>query len=77
MPAGTSVLEVSIDGSNGDADLYVRQGSRSTTTRFDCRPYTGTSQERCFIQAPAAGTWHVSVRGYSAFSGARLVVTVR
>lgn len=77
VPAGTSVLEVSIDGSNGDADLYVRQGSRSTTTRFDCRPYTGTSQERCFIQAPAAGTWHVSVRGYSAFSGARLVVTVR
>jgi secreted trypsin-like serine protease len=77
VPAGTSVIEVSIDGSVGDADLYVRQGSRSTTTRFDCRPYTGTSQERCFIQAPAAGTWYVSVRGYSAFSGARLVATVR
>lgn len=39
VPSGRAVLEVDIAGSSGDADLYVRRGSVSTSTRFDCRPY--------------------------------------
>ena len=31
----------------GDADLYVKRGEQVTTTIYDCRPYTGSSNEDC------------------------------
>jgi hypothetical protein len=77
VPSGKAVLEVEIAGSNGDADLYVRRGSASTATRFDCRPYTNSSTERCVFEAPAGGTWVVSVAGYSAYSNLRVTAQVR
>ncbi|MDP2341204.1 MAG: DUF1986 domain-containing protein [Deltaproteobacteria bacterium] len=77
VPAGATTLEVVLTGNNGDADLYVRQGARSTESTWDCRPYTDSSNETCTMQAPSAGTWYVSVAGYAAFTGAKLVVTAR
>src|SRR5690606_18608558 len=56
----------------GDADLYVRSGSAPTTTSYDCRPYQSGNNETCTFAAPTAGTYHVMVRGYSAFSGVTL-----
>jgi len=77
VPAGRTVLEVDIAGSTGDADLYVRRGSASTATRFDCRPYTNSSTERCVFEAPAGGTWVVSVAGYSAYTNLRVTAQAR
>ena len=77
VPAGKTILEVEIAGSTGDADLYVRRGSASTATRFDCRPYTDSANERCVFEAPASGTWVVSVAGYSAYSNLRVTAVVR
>jgi secreted trypsin-like serine protease len=77
VPAGATSLEVSMTGTSGDADLYVRAGSQPTLQAFDCRPYTGVSNEACSFTAPSAGTWFVSVHGYSSYSGVRLVVTAR
>jgi len=51
----------------GDADLYVRFGSPSTLTSYDCRPYKETSAEECVLTVPAnATTAFVDVRGYTA-----------
>jgi hypothetical protein len=56
--------------------MYVRFGAAPTTTQYDCRPYTSGNAESC-TQTPRAGTWHVMVRGYSAFSGVSLKGTHR
>lgn len=77
VPEGASSLEVTIAGGNGDADLYVRKRYRPTTSRFDCRPYTDTSNEVCTLATPGAGTWYVSVRAWATYSGLRLVAVAR
>jgi secreted trypsin-like serine protease len=76
VPAGTLALSVVVRGGTGDADLYVRQTSAPTTSTYNCRPYQGGNSEFCTIDAPAAGTWYVSLRGYSAYSGASLTAAV-
>ncbi|WDE08303.1 S8 family serine peptidase [Thalassomonas viridans] len=72
MPAGASSLTVTISGGTGDADLYVNEGNRPTTSRWDCRPYLYGNDEVCTFNNPGAGTWHIGVRAYSAFSGVTL-----
>ena len=72
VPAGATGLNFKIAGGTGDADLYVRFGSAPTTTTYDCRPYLSSSNETCTIATAQAGTYHVMVRGYSAFSGISL-----
>lgn len=69
---GVNVLTVKISGGTGDADLYVRQGSYPTTSAYDCRPYREGNEETCVINNPTAGTWYLSLRGYSSFSGVTL-----
>ena len=65
-------LDIDISGGNGDADLYVRYGSQSSTGSYDCRPYLSGNNESCSFSNPAAGTWHIDIRAYSAFSGVTL-----
>lgn len=73
IPSGVSNLVIRISGGSGDADLYVRQGTAPTTNTWSCRPYLSGNNETCTIPAPAAGTWHIMVRGYTTFSGVTLV----
>jgi len=73
VPAGSTNLSFATSGGTGDADLYVRFGTAPTTTTYDCRPYLGGNAETCSFAAPQAGTYHVMLRGYSAFSGVSLV----
>jgi secreted trypsin-like serine protease len=77
VPAGKSTLTVTQSGGTGDADLYVRQGSQPTTSSYTCRPYLNGNAETCTINSPVAGTWYVSVRGYTSFSGVSVVATVQ
>jgi len=67
VPAGATSLVVELTGDNPDADLYVRYGSAPTQSDYDCRPYTGGSDETCSFDNPnpAAGRWYIMVRGYS------------
>jgi len=76
VPAGASNLNVAMAGGSGDGDLYVRFGSAPTLNTFDCRPFAGGNNESCPFPNPQAGTWHVMVNGFSAFSGASLTATV-
>lgn len=73
VPAGKTSLSFRISGGTGDADLYVRFGTAPTTTTYDCRPYLDGSTETCTITNIQAGTYHVNVRGYSAYSNVTLV----
>jgi len=76
VPANARFLSVIVRGGTGDADLYVRRSSQPTTTTFNCRPFLTGNNELCTIDSPAAGTWFVSLRGFSAYSGAALTVAV-
>jgi serine protease len=72
VPAGMATLDIDISGGSGDADLYVNYGSQSSTSSYDCRPYKSGNNEACSFTNPAAGTWHIDIRGYSSASGITL-----
>ncbi|MNM25127.1 Extracellular basic protease precursor [compost metagenome] len=72
VPAGATNLVIATSGGTGDADLYVRAGSQPTTSTYDCRPYKSGNAESCSFATPVAGTYHVMLSAYSAFSGVSL-----
>ncbi|NRA60377.1 MAG: M20/M25/M40 family metallo-hydrolase [Psychrobium sp.] len=72
LNADYTKLIVTISGGSGDADLYVRYGNQSSTSTYDCRPYETGNNESCSFNAPAAGTWYIDLRGYSAASNVTL-----
>jgi serine protease len=72
VPACASTLTVRIFGGSGDADLYVRHGAQPTLSTWDCRPYLWGNNETCTFNDPAAGTWHIMLRGYTSYSGVTL-----
>lgn len=72
VPAGMSSFTVTTSGGSGDADLYVTQGSRPTSSSYDCRSWNSGNTETCTFNTPAAGTWHLSLNAYATFSGVTL-----
>jgi hypothetical protein len=75
VPAGQDDLEIKISGGTGDCDLYVRRGLPPTTLTYDYRPYQVGNNETVAVASPAAGTWYVMLRGYTAYAGLTLVAT--
>lgn len=73
VPSGATNVTFTMSGGSGDADMYVRAGSKPTSSTYDCRPYKGGNSEECSIDNPTAGTYHVMLRGYSAYSAVSLV----
>ncbi len=72
VPSGATDLRISISGGSGDADLYVRFGSRPTTSSYNCRSYRTGNNETCSFSTPRAGTYKIMIRGYKAYSGVTL-----
>ncbi|MGO1003658.1 pre-peptidase C-terminal domain-containing protein [Lysobacter sp. CA196] len=77
VPSGASELQFATSGYSGDADLYVKYGSAPTPTNYDCRANLGSTSETCRIAEARAGTYHVMVNGWSAYSGMRLLGSYR
>lgn len=75
LPAGYSKVEASISGGSGDADLYVRKGTQSTKSSYDCRPYKIGNNESCSSPSPAADVWYFSIYAYDSYQGVTLKVT--
>jgi|GEM_PF-313185 len=73
VPSGATNLSFDMSGGSGDADLYVKFGSAPTTGSYDCRPWKSGNNENCDFASPQAGTYHVMINGYSAFSNVSLV----
>jgi len=73
LPAQVQNLTVSISGSNGDGDLYVKRGIISwpgdqgshNEPEFKA-PYAVGSNEEVVFSSPAAGEWQVLLHGYEA-----------
>lgn len=65
-------LQITSWGGNGDADLYVKFGSKPTLQNWDCRPYRNGNSETCTFPSATPGTYHIMLNGYSAFSGLSL-----
>lgn len=76
VPNGSSKLKITTTGSNGDADLYIKHGSQPGTSNYDCRSYSGSSNEQCSVSNPAGGIYHIMVRAYRPFSGLTLRATI-
>ncbi len=71
-PGAGKVLRVTISGGTGDADLYVRLGSRPTTSSYLCRPYLNGNNETCTIPNTAAGDYYIMLRAFTTYSGVTL-----
>ncbi len=74
VPSCATSLTVEISGGSGDADLYVRFGSEPTTSSWNCRPYKWGNNEICTFTPPSAGTYHIGLYAYDAYSGVTLDV---
>jgi len=73
VPAGAAHLNVTLNGMDNDADLYVRFTGRPSQLLYDYRPYLGGTTPEIVDVYPAStpvpltpGVWHVGVRGYAA-----------
>jgi len=73
VPAGATNLSFAASGGSGDADMYVKFGSAPTDSTYDCRPYVSGNAETCSFASPSAGTYYVTLKAYSTFSGVSLV----
>ena len=60
-------LTAQLAGGTGDADLYVRAGSRPTANTFDCRPWRSGNNEICSILAPATSVYWIGVRTFAPY----------
>ncbi|WP_417445815.1 S8 family serine peptidase [Kangiella sp.] len=74
VPADATVVNIDMSGGNGDADLYVKFGSEPSSSDYDCRPYKNGNNESCQLNAQA-GTYYVTVYGYTSYSNASLVAS--
>ena len=72
VPAGQASLSFTIAGGTGDADLYVKSGTKPTLSTWSCRPYVNGNSETCTFFNPVAGTWWAMLNGYAAYSGTTL-----
>lgn len=71
VPAGATKLVITMTGTGGDADLYVKKTALPTATVYDFRPYLTGSNESVTVSSTttppfSTGAWYVSVYGYSA-----------
>jgi Zn-dependent metalloprotease len=57
-----------IAGGTGDADIYVRFGQPPTTSQYDCRPFTASSNETCEANPAQQGTYFVMIRTFSPYT---------
>ncbi len=72
VPSGATSLSFVSTGGTGDADLYIKFGSAPTTTSFDCSSLADGNIESCNIATAQAGTYHLLLSGYTAYTGLSL-----
>ncbi|WP_299588486.1 M12 family metallopeptidase [uncultured Microbulbifer sp.] len=73
VPENAADLQFEMRGGSGDADLYVRFGSKPTKSVYDYRPYLEGNEEAVTIANPKAGVWHIMLLGYTDFDQVTLV----
>ncbi|MBI3229351.1 MAG: pre-peptidase C-terminal domain-containing protein [Burkholderiales bacterium] len=69
VPAGATNLQFTTTGGSGNVGMYVRFGSKPTSTVYDCTSSVAGSAQTCNIPSAQAGTYYLMLKGLSAFSG--------
>ncbi|WP_006747300.1 M12 family metallo-peptidase [Thioalkalivibrio paradoxus] len=72
VPEGATNLVVTTGGGTGDVDLYLRFEAAPTLDDHDCQSVLPGTNETCDIAEPDAGTYHIMLHGWSAYSGVTL-----
>ena len=72
VPAGATNLTFNTSGGSGDADLYVKYGSRPTLNDYDCNSTSSTSTESCAISPVQGGEYYVMVEAWNQISNVTL-----
>ena len=75
IPSSASNLNIAISGGTGDADLYVKAGSKPSESDHDCGPYLYGNDESCFFALPQSTNYFVKVKAYQTFSNVSLLAT--
>ena len=67
LPVGSYLVRIAQSQSQpgGDADLYVKVGSKPSDASYDCRPYKEGSDEECRVKLTSAAKIFMSVKGYA------------
>ncbi len=76
VPAGKTSVVFTINGSNGDADLFSQLTNKPTTSSYKCKSDGPTSVESCTVSNPTAGRYFLGVYSYSAYSSLSVKATV-
>jgi serine protease len=69
VPANGQNLVFNLSGGSGNADMYMKFGSKPTASVFDCRSVNANNTETCTVAAPSVGRYYVGVRAAAAYSG--------
>jgi uncharacterized protein YjdB len=74
VPAGTSSMVVTLQGNNGDADLWIDPGAPNDEESY-CYDGEVTSNAICSAISPVAGDWYITVYAAQAYTDVTLVAT--
>lgn len=69
VPAGATSLKFTSSGGSGNVGMYVRFGSKASTTTYDCKSDVAGSSQTCNIPSAQGGTYYLMLKGISAYSG--------
>jgi Trypsin len=64
VAAGTTALHTFLNADDyltNDFDLFINHGSPASSGSFDCKSELAGSIERCLVNNPTPGTWHLTV----------------
>jgi hypothetical protein len=75
VPAGKTSVTFTLNGANGDADLFAKLGAVPTTSSYNCKSDGPTSVESCTVSSPVAGRYYVGVYSYATYSNLSVKAT--
>ncbi|HEY0061428.1 MAG TPA: pre-peptidase C-terminal domain-containing protein [Telluria sp.] len=73
VPVGKTNVAFTLDGANGDADMFVRRGDLPNATTYNCKSDGPTSKETCSIGSPVNGRYYVGIYAYTAYSDLKVM----
>ena len=68
-------MKFSVNGGNGDADMFAKLGAIPSASSYNCKSDGPTSVESCTLSAPAAGRYYVGVYAYATYSSLSVTAT--
>ncbi|MBN1507021.1 MAG: pre-peptidase C-terminal domain-containing protein [Sedimentisphaerales bacterium] len=72
VPTGQDTLTFMTSSGTGNVDVYIKRGTKPTTSTWDHRLVQSGNAESISIGSPAGGTWYVLLKATQAYSGVTL-----